>query len=177
MWSKSFRWSKQTLCPFSDGATTYSICIRNQKDHPCIAFGDTRSLICSRPGPAIDYRCDNRRFWLSAHDCQVPTPTSQNLELEQQFRIFWADWLSNCLEDWNPQFLICRSIYQKKANPEKLGLGIDNPCRIVFWVCRWTSAWRGLMTGIFGILESSATPWYQDVAPTQEFFFFSSSHL
>jgi hypothetical protein len=27
------------------------------------------------------------------------------------------------------------------------------------------------MTGIFGILESSATQLYQDVAPTQEFFF------
>ncbi len=65
----------------------------------------------------------------------------------------------------------------KRANCEKLGLGIDNPCRIVFffWVCRWTSAWRGLMIGIFGILETFATPWYQDVALTQEFFF-SSSH-
>jgi hypothetical protein len=40
---------------------------------------------------AIDYRCDDRRFWLSAHDCQVPTPTSQNLDLEQQIRIFEAD--------------------------------------------------------------------------------------
>ncbi len=39
----------------------------------------------------IDYRCDNSRFWLSAHNCQVPTPTSQNLELEQQIRIFGAD--------------------------------------------------------------------------------------
>ncbi len=28
------------------------------------------------------------------------------------------------------------------------------------------------MTGIFGILESSATQWYQDGAPTQQFFFF-----
>jgi hypothetical protein len=37
------------------------------------------------------YRWDNRRFWLSAHNCQVPTPTSQNLELEQQIRIFPAD--------------------------------------------------------------------------------------
>ncbi len=27
------------------------------------------------------------------------------------------------------------------------------------------------MKGIFGILESSATQWYQDVASTQEFFF------
>jgi hypothetical protein len=40
---------------------------------------------------SIDYRCDNRRFWLSAHSCQVQTPTSQNLELEQQIRIFGAD--------------------------------------------------------------------------------------
>jgi hypothetical protein len=39
----------------------------------------------------IDYRCDNRRFWLSAHNCQVPTPTSQNLELDQQIWIFEAD--------------------------------------------------------------------------------------
>jgi hypothetical protein len=34
----------------------------------------------------------------------------------------------------NPKFLICTSIYQKKANSEKLGLGIDNPCRIVLFV-------------------------------------------
>jgi hypothetical protein len=40
------------------------------------------------PVTIIGYRCDNRRFWLSAHNCQVPTPTSQNLELEQQIRIF-----------------------------------------------------------------------------------------
>jgi hypothetical protein len=39
----------------------------------------------------IDYRWDNRRLWLSAHNCQVPTPTSQNLEFEQQIRIFGAD--------------------------------------------------------------------------------------
>ncbi len=37
----------------------------------------------------IDYRCDDRRFWLPAHNCQVSTPTSQNLELEQQIRIFF----------------------------------------------------------------------------------------
>ncbi len=40
---------------------------------------------------AIDYRCDNRRFWLSALNSQVRTSTSQNLELEQQIRIFQAD--------------------------------------------------------------------------------------
>ncbi len=27
-------------------------------------------------------------FWLSADNCQVPTPASQNLEVEQQIRIF-----------------------------------------------------------------------------------------
>jgi hypothetical protein len=40
-----------------------------------------------------------------------------------------------------------------------------------FWVYGWTNAWRGLITGIFGILESSATQWYQDVASTWHFFF------
>ncbi len=39
----------------------------------------------------IDYRCYNWRFWLSSHDCQVPTPTSQNIEVEQQIWIFGAD--------------------------------------------------------------------------------------
>ncbi len=31
------------------------------------------------------------------------------------------------------------------------------------------------MTGIFWILEFSATQWYQDVAPTQKFFFIATS--
>ncbi len=39
----------------------------------------------------MNYRCDHGRFWLSAHDCQVPTPTSQNLEVEQKILIFGAD--------------------------------------------------------------------------------------
>jgi hypothetical protein len=39
----------------------------------------------------IDYSCYNRRFLLPAQDCQVPTPTSQNLELDQLIRIFRAD--------------------------------------------------------------------------------------
>jgi hypothetical protein len=47
----------------------------------------------------IDYGCGDAQFWLSAHDCQVPTPTSQNLELEQQMRIFRAGLLKSCLGD------------------------------------------------------------------------------
>jgi hypothetical protein len=39
----------------------------------------------------IDYRCDNTRFRLSAHNCQVPTPTSQNLGLEQEIGIYAAE--------------------------------------------------------------------------------------
>jgi hypothetical protein len=35
-----------------------------------------------------DYRCDDGRYWLSAHNFQVPTPTSQIVELEQQIRFF-----------------------------------------------------------------------------------------
>ncbi len=32
----------------------------------------------------MDFRCDDGRLWLSAQDRQVPTPTSQNVEVEQQ---------------------------------------------------------------------------------------------
>jgi hypothetical protein len=77
----------------------------------------------------------------------------------------------NCLGDWNSQFLICRSIYQKSRILRSWGWGLTIHARWFFWVYGWTSAWRGLMTGIFGILESSATQWCQDVAPTQELFF------
>jgi hypothetical protein len=46
----------------------------------------------------IDYRCDKRRFWLSAHNRQVPTPTSSNLELEHDMvmnRMIWYDMVMN----------------------------------------------------------------------------------
>jgi hypothetical protein len=42
----------------------------------------------------IDYRYDDARCWLSAHNCQVPTPTSQNLDLEQQIRTYEAEYSS-----------------------------------------------------------------------------------
>ncbi len=48
-------------------------------------------LLSLQPLFPIDYRCDDRRFWLSAPNCQVSTPTSQNLDLEQPIRIFEAD--------------------------------------------------------------------------------------
>jgi hypothetical protein len=85
----------------------------------------------------IDYRCDDRRFWLSAHDCQVPTPTSQNLDLEHQIRIFEAAQLINCLEYLNAQFLICRSIYQKKGVFWEVGVGDWQSMQdsFFFWVC------------------------------------------
>ncbi len=101
----------------------------------------------------IDYRSDNMRFWLSAHNCQVPTPTSQNLELEQPIRTFGADWLTHFLHGRLKSTISNLQMYiPKKANSEKLGLAIDNPCRIFFWVCGWISTWRGSMAGIFGIL-------------------------
>jgi hypothetical protein len=81
----------------------------------------------------IDYRCDNRIFLLSRVHPQL---SSSNPEFSKpKNRTANSDFRSrliNCLEDWNAQFLTCRSIYRKKANSEKLGLGIDNPCRIVF---------------------------------------------
>ncbi len=37
---------------------------------------------------SMGYRCDNGRFWLSTHKCQVPTPTSQSQEVERPISIF-----------------------------------------------------------------------------------------
>jgi hypothetical protein len=49
----------------------------------------------------------------------------------------------------------------------------DNPYRIFFfWICGWTSSYWVLMAGNFGILESSATQWYQDGVPIQIIYFF-----
>ncbi len=85
-------------------------------------------------GTSIDYRCDDRRFRLSAHNCRVPTPTSQNLELEQQISDFWSR-LSHQLLGRLKSTIPNLQIYQpKKATSEKLGLGIDNPCRMVFFL-------------------------------------------
>ncbi len=72
----------------------------------------------------IDYRCDNRRFRLSAHDCPVPTPTSQNLEVEQQIRFFWSRPTRQLLGRLKSQFLICRSIHQKRQNLRSWGWGL-----------------------------------------------------
>jgi hypothetical protein len=52
------------------------------------------------------------------------------------------------------------------------GWGLTIHAGECFWVCVWTCAWRWLMTGIFGILEPSATHRYQDVAQTQKSLFF-----
>jgi hypothetical protein len=58
----------------------------------CLDCSSSSPSVQIYPGVVpIDCRCDNRRFWLSAHDCQVPTPTSQNPEVEKQIRIFGAD--------------------------------------------------------------------------------------
>jgi hypothetical protein len=119
---------------------------------------------------SIDYRCDIRRFLLSAHNCQAPTPTFQNLELEQQIRIFEADWhqLLGRLKSTIPNL---QTIYQKRRILRSRGWELTIQAGWLFWVCGWTCAWRWLMTGIFEIFESSATQWYQEIAG---FFFFSS---
>ncbi len=93
---------------------------------PANEHGYNVSTVLSK-GELIDtihYTCDNRRFWLSTHNCQCPTPTSKYLELELQIRIFGADQLINCLQDWKPQFLIWTFIYQKRRILRSWGCGL-----------------------------------------------------
>ncbi len=52
---------------------------------------EKRAAINSQVGPRhTDYRCDNTRFWLSAHNCQVPTQTCQNLATRTANSDFWS---------------------------------------------------------------------------------------
>ncbi len=123
--------------------------------------------------PIIDYRCDNRRFWSCDHNLSSPNLNFSKSRSKSEHLDFWSRLTHQLLGRLKSTIPNLQTYLPKNANSEKLGLGIDNPCRIVFfffWVCKWTSACRGLMTGIFGLLESSATQWYQDVAQLKSFF-------
>ncbi len=120
----------------------------------------------------IDYRCNNRRFWLSAHNCQVPTPTSQNLYRTRAANSDFYSWLTyellGRLRSTNPNLQI---YLPKNANSEKLGLGIDNSCRKVILSLRMNKC----LEMVNGRSLDSATHQYQDLALTQEFSFIVTS--
>jgi hypothetical protein len=74
----------------------------------------------------IDYRCANRRFWLSAHDCQVPTP---NLNFSKprsrtENSDFWSRMTQQLLGRLKSTIPNLQMYSPRKANSEKLGLGI-----------------------------------------------------
>jgi hypothetical protein len=63
----------------------------------------------------------------------------------------------------------------KRANSEKLGLGIDNPCKIVFLSLQMNKCLKRVNDRQFwnpGVFSYSMIP---DVASTQEFFFIVTS--
>jgi hypothetical protein len=70
---------------------------------------------------------------LSAHNCQVPRPTSQNLATKTANSDFWSRITHQLLERLKFSIPNLQIYLPKKANCEKLGLGINNPCRIVFF--------------------------------------------
>ncbi len=85
-----------------------------------------------RARPPLDYRCDNRSFCLSAHDCQVPTPTSQNLATRTTNSDSWSRLTHQFLGRLKPTIPNPQIYLPKKANSEKLGEGMDNLSKIVF---------------------------------------------
>jgi WD40 repeat protein len=68
------------LCAFVDTKT-----VAGKYYHQRVQFFRSFSRFCGR---SIGHRCDDGGFRFSAHDCLVSTPTSRNLEVEQQLRIF-----------------------------------------------------------------------------------------
>ncbi len=65
------------------------------------------------------------------HNCQVPTPISQKLEFEQQIR-FWNRLTHEFLGRLKFTIPNMQIYLPKMANSEKLGMGLDNPCRAIF---------------------------------------------
>jgi hypothetical protein len=60
----------------------FSVVRVNGCHHPCLRSVHQQT---------IDFTCDNRRFWLSAHSCQAPANTAKPRTIEQQIRIVGAD--------------------------------------------------------------------------------------
>jgi hypothetical protein len=78
-----------------------------------------------------DYRCNDGRFRLSAHDCRVPVPASQCLVVEQWIRT-------------NQELLVSPSLCSKGKLREVGGGDWETmPNSLHFWVCGWTSVLRG----------------------------------
>jgi hypothetical protein len=84
------------------------------------------------PHITIDYRCDNRRFWLSAHNFQVPTPNFSKPRTKTAKSDFLSRLTPQVFARLKSTIPNLKSYLPKMANSEKLGLGIDNTCRIVF---------------------------------------------
>jgi hypothetical protein len=121
---------------------------------------------------SIDYRCNNRRFWLSAANWQVPFPTSHHAKPRTRTANLdiWS-WLTHQVLGKLKSTISNLQIYSpKKANSEKLGVGIDDPCNIVFLSLRTNKClervndWHFWDPGVFSYAM------IQDVAPTQEIF-------
>jgi hypothetical protein len=81
----------------------------------------------------IDYSCDNRRFWLSAHNCQVPTPNFSKPRTRTANSDFWSRLTHQLLGRLRFTIPNMQIYLPKKANFEKLGFGFDNPCKIDFF--------------------------------------------
>ncbi len=162
----SEHWSPLSSCLFKTGGLIHELLIlRNIGVASVIQKFTVLPIVLVFP---IDYRCDNRRFCLSAHDRQAPTRTSQNLATRTANSNFWSRLTHQFLGRLKSTIPNLQIYLPKKRILRSWGWGLTIHACYLFWVCGRTSAWRGLMTGIFGILESSATQWHQDVAPTRE---------
>jgi hypothetical protein len=127
-------------------------------------------------GLSIDYRCYNRRFWLSAHNFQVPTPTSQNLATGTANSDLWSRLTRQLLGGLRFTIPNLKIYLPKKVNSEKLGLGIDNRCTIVFLSLRMNKCLERVNVRHFwnpGVFSYAMIPWCR---PNSRVYF-SSSHL
>jgi hypothetical protein len=121
---------------------------------------------------SMDYRCDNRLFWLSAHNCQVTNPNFSKPRTRTANSDLWSRLTHQFLGRLKFTIPNLQIYLPKKVNSEMLGLGIDNPCRIVFSSLRMNKCLERVNDGHFwnpGVCSYAMIP---RCCPNSRLFFF-----
>jgi hypothetical protein len=98
----------------------------------CAFWGLMTGIFGILESSAIDYRCNNRRFLVVRPQLSSSNPNSSKPRNRTASSNFWSRLTHQLLGRLKLTIPSLPIYLPKKANSEKLGLGLDNLCRMVF---------------------------------------------
>ncbi len=119
----------------------------------------------------IDYICDNRRFFVVRPQLSSLKPNFSKPRTRTGNSDFWSRLTHEFLGRLKSTIPNLQMSSPKKANCEKLGLGIDNPCRILFLSLRMNKCLERIDDGHFwspGVFSYAMIP---RCRPNSRYFF------